>query len=270
MWRYTLWLALLGGAILPPTSALAGDTEGNPFLGPDRIYSSEALLAAVAETPDDPAALADGPEPSAPNGKLAMLMSLILPGTGELYLGSPGRAAIFFVAEAAIWTSYFVFTSEGNHRQDLYREFASIHAGLPAREDDEFYRVLSNFISADGPYSANERVRREARALYPNDRSKQDEYFAENAFAGDDAWEWDTDASFERFQEMRSASLDSYQYANMSLGLLVANRLISVVDTGLLAASKNREQAKQKPQLSWNFTAGRNGPGAQVVLSRSF
>jgi hypothetical protein len=200
-----------------------------------------------------------------------MLMSLVVPGTGELYLGSPGRAAIFFVAEAAIWTSYAIFESQGNHRTDLYRQFASIHAGVPTREDDEFYRVMSNYIASDGPYSANERIRREARALYPNDLEEQQRYYQENAYTGENAWEWDSEASFDRFSEMRSSSLDSYQYANLSLGLLVANRIVSVVDCGLLSASKNREyEEQQKPQLSWNFTAGRDGPGARVVLSRSF
>jgi len=269
MWK-PVSLVILAGLVRFASPAAAGDEVGTPLLGPDRIYSSDALLAAVAETPDTTGSLDLNAVPSPPNGKLAMLMSLVVPGTGELYLGSPGRAAIFFVAEAAIWTSYFVFQSEGNHREDLYQQFAAIHAGVPVRNDDEFYRILGNYISSDGPYSANERVRREARAIFPGNREKQEQYIAENAYTGDNSWEWDSQASFDRFQEMRSSSLDSYQYANLSLGLLVANRIVSVVDTGLLAASKNRELAQQKPQLSWNFTAGRNGPGAQVVLSRSF
>jgi hypothetical protein len=150
---------------------------------------------------------------------------------------------VFFLAEGAIWTSYAVFQVQGAHRKDIYREFARVNAGVATRNDDEFYRIIGNYESSDGPFSANEQVRREARANYPDDRAKQEEYYQEHAYTGDDTWTWQSQAMLDTYQDMRDASLSAYHKSNFSLGLALANRLISVVDTGILAAKRATQQA---------------------------
>jgi hypothetical protein len=204
------------------------------------------------------------------NGKLAMLYSLILPGLGQQYLGHSGRAKVFYVAEGVIWTSFAVFRIQGDHRQDLYKEFAEVHAGAKERDDDEYYRTIGNFVSSDGPFSANEEVRRQARALYPDDRDAQDQYFEDHAYTGDDAWEWESEDAQGRFGEMRTSSLDAYHRSELAVGLLVANRLVSVLDVGLLASRRKNDHADDEAKLSWNLEAVRGHPGAQVTLSRRF
>jgi hypothetical protein len=198
-----------------------------------------------------------------------MLLSLLLPGLGEHYLGHTGRAKAFFVAEGAIWTSFGVFRVQGNHRERLYREYAEVFAGVPPRDDDAFYRTIGNFIASDGPFSANEQVRRQARVTYPNDTGKQQEFYEEFAYTGDDAWSWENEDRFEQYRGMRSAALDAFHRSELSLGLLVANRLLSVIDAGIIAARRNRGHANES-KVSWNLGAGPQGPEATVVLSRAF
>ena len=263
----TLIGTLAAAGSVPAFAFEPGAGEG-VLLVPDRMYDSRTVLAA-AQAPGDPLQpglrTPEGPR----NGKLAMLYSLLLPGLGELYLGHQGRAAGFFVAEGAIWSGFAIFRSQGSHRRDLYREFAALHAGVPARDDDDFYRVIGNYVSSDGPFSANEQVRREARLLYPDDREKQDEYFQENAYVQEDGWDWGDEDTLDRYGEMRKASEDAYDRAKLTLGLLVANRLLSVLDVGILASGMN-EEGENRSTLFWNLDAGREGPGARVTLARSF
>ncbi len=257
-------LILLAGpmpaAAGPPVAAEAG-----PVLVPDRLFdSSEVLRQAQAQSMPD----LDG-RTSGKNTKKAMLYSLILPGLGEYYLGHRTRAKGFFVAEGAIWTAFTVFRVQGNHRRDLYREYAEVNAGVPRRNDDDYYRVIGNYDSAEGPYSANEQVRREARAIFPNQPDRQEEYFQEHAYLGDDAWQWGSTESRLRFKDMRSSSLDAYHRADLSIGLAVANRILSVLDAGILAAKQHREEDSEG-RFSWDVETGREGPGAHITLARTF
>jgi hypothetical protein len=196
-----------------------------------------------------------------------MLYSLLRPGLGEYKLGYHERAKIFFVAEGAIWTSYFVFRSQGSHRKELYHEFAYVHAGAQPRDDDDYYRIIGNYIASDGPYSANEQVRREARALYPDNRTLQEEYFQAHAYTGDDAWTWESNALLDRYQGMRDSSISAYHQSEFSIGFLIASRLISVVDTGLLAARRKRE-AQTETGFHWGIEA--DPTAARLTVSRTF
>jgi hypothetical protein len=237
---------------------------GAPQLGPDRLYDSRSMLAQVAAQENEPA-VAEAEVPG--NSRVAMLYSLVLPGLGEYALGHHDRAKVFFLAEGAIWTSYAVFQVQGAHRKDIYQEFARVNAGVSKRNDDEFYRIIGNYVSSDGAFSANEQVRREARANYPDDRAKQEEYYQEHAYTGNDTWTWQSEAALQTYQDMRDASISSYHNSNFSLGLAIANRLISVVDTGILAAKKSRANSTTTG-FRWNIEA--EPSGARLLVSRSF
>ena len=253
------------GVAMSLASAIANAAiAGAPSLVPDRLYDSHSMLAQVAGQENEPA-IAEAKAPS--NSRVAMLYSLLLPGLGEYALGHHDRAKVFFVAEGAIWTSYAVFQVQGSHRKDLYQEFARVNAGVAKRDDDEFYRIIGNYVSSDGAFSANEQIRREARANYPDNRAQQEEYYQEHAYTGDDTWTWQSQASLDTYQDMRDASLSAYHKSNFSLGLAIANRLISVVDTGILAAKKSRADATTTG-FRWNIEA--QPSGARLLVSRKF
>ena len=56
---------------------------------------------------------------------LGAVMSLIIPGTGEFYAKSYVKSAIFFAAEAGLWTVYAIFQSKGNKKTDEYQAYAN-------------------------------------------------------------------------------------------------------------------------------------------------
>ena len=266
--RYAQRLAaLIGGLVLAGAvvSAAPRNATAAPLLVPDRMYAAEDVLRNASSESGMVMTTPAGEK----NPKLAMLYSLLLPGLGEHYLGHSSRAKGFFVAEGAIWAGFGVFRMQGGHREDLFREYARASAGARVRDDDEYYRVVGNFIASEGPYSANEQVRRTARSIFPNDREQQDEYIAAHEYTGDDAWRWASEEERQRFKDMRSSSIDAYHRANLTVGLMVANRLLSVLDVGLISA-RSRARGKDQATLSWEIDADRKGPNARVTLSRSF
>ncbi len=56
--------------------------------------------------------------------KTSFLLSLAVPGAGELYAGSPIKAGVFVAAEAGFLAGYFIYYAKGKDGEDAYREFA--------------------------------------------------------------------------------------------------------------------------------------------------
>lgn len=59
--------------------------------------------------------------------KTAFLLSILLPGTGELYAGNYYKAGAFFATEVALWTFFIIYNDKGNDGEDAYRVFADAH-----------------------------------------------------------------------------------------------------------------------------------------------
>lgn len=57
----------------------------------------------------------------------AFLYSLIIPGSGQLYVGSKIKAASFFAADIGLWTGYLIYHKKGNDGEASYRAFADQH-----------------------------------------------------------------------------------------------------------------------------------------------
>ncbi|MBN1504588.1 MAG: hypothetical protein JW952_05980 [Candidatus Eisenbacteria bacterium] len=250
-----------------------------------------ASARAIAPSPDltlafsDPAAALGGTEGSgsqadeANDGGLskskALLLSTALPGAGQYYVGKTTRAKIFFVAEAAIWTSFVVFQVQGHLRKDSYIEYAELAAGVDAEDKpEEFYRAMGQYMRSDpGPSSYNEDVRREARALYPYDREAQERYLQENGYVGEDAWEWQSEEDQAHYRSLRRKSLFSFDKATYMLGLAVANRVIAAMDATRSVAQRSDERRQSSGfRLEMRPNPGSPGsvPGMMLCLTRDF
>lgn len=190
----------------------------------------------------------------------AMLYSLLLPGTGEVYMGYTARGKVALGAEAAIWTGFVYFRYQGSLREDKYMELAYLNAGVDGERDDDYYQAISYYISNE---VFNVDMLREARFYYPDSRELQLEYWAENGYFDDDAWEWKTAAAMNDYMNARTESRKSYRRATLMLGFAVLNRMISVV--GLYVSSKAGEQhAAALPHVSFD---DRNGGSTYLYLN---
>ncbi len=231
--------------------------------------------AAALSFADGSGAQADPADEGSPSKSKALLLSTLLPGAGQYYAGRTTRAKVFFLAEAAIWTSFVVFQVQGHLRQDSYIEYAELTAGVDAEDKpEEFYRALGQYMRSDpGPSSYNEDIRREARALYPDDRQAQERYLQENGYFGGDAWEWQSAEDQAHYKSLRKKSLFSFEKATYMLGLAVANRVIAAMDAARSVAksSKQRDQS-QGFRLEMRSDPGSPGsaPGMMLCLTRDF
>jgi hypothetical protein len=182
---------------------------------------------------------APGSEVSGGENARRIGLSLLLPGAAQLRMGEGHRAVAFLVAEAATWTAWAVFRTQGALRKDSYVEMAELDAGVlrAGGRDDAYYRLLGNWSSSN---SYDQLIRREARDLYGDDLQGRAAYFEANRTPADRAWRWKTLASWDRYSAKRNDSRKAYRSARMMLGLAAANRVVAMVDASLLASRRGR------------------------------
>ncbi len=194
----------------------------------------------------------------------ALLLSLLLPGTGQQYLGSHRRARTMWVAEGAIWTTYALFTVQGGNRRDKYEEMAHLFASVNGVRDDTYYQAIAFYITN---YDYNIDVKREARFIYPYDPALQEEYFLSNGLFGDDGWEWESVKQQLDFRNARTASKKSYRKATLTIGFAVLNRMVSMIDVYLTFNLSDDDRTSSLPRL---MVDQRDGEGFRVYLSTPF
>ena len=161
-------------------------------------------------------------------------LSLLLPGAAQLRMGEGRRAAAFFLTEAATWTAWVVFRTQGSQHRHSYIEMAELQAGVSQAggRDEAYYQLLGNWSSSN---AYDQLVRRDARDIYPTDLPGRAAYFEANRTPADRAWRWESQAEWDRFRAKRNDSLHAYRSAWMILGLAALTRVVAMVDASLSA-----------------------------------
>lgn len=114
-----------GMAVLPKVLPLAFGSPGPQLRMPQDVVaaavvgpSQPQILAAVSEGPAGGGEMSERPPKSV--GR-SLLYSAMVPGAGQLYAGSRGRAAFFFVLEVVGWGTYFNWKAKGSDIEDEFR-----------------------------------------------------------------------------------------------------------------------------------------------------
>lgn len=186
---------------------------------------------------------------------LAIGLSLVLPGMGELYAGNFSSGRYQLAADGALWVTYAGFVFHGDWIRDDARTFAVQHAGADFRGKAEAFDVdLGNFANVEG-YNLVRLRNREYDRLY---------------IAAGDAWHWDSEESRLRFRRLRIRSDEMYQNSKFVVGALIVNRLISAFVAARSAGRYNRELTD-----GWRLKAQADGGlfetyGMKLVLTKDF
>jgi len=194
----------------------------------------------------------------------ALVLSLILPGTGQEYIGSHKRARSMWVADAATWTTYALFTVQGNNREDKYKEMAQLFADVGGDRDGSYYQAIAFYTTN---YDYNIDVRREARYIYPHDPALQDQYVLDHGYFGGDGWEWDNVGRQLEYRDTRTASKESHRRATLTIGFAVLNRMVSMIDVYLTFKLSDDERLSSFPRL---MVEQQDREGLRVYLSTPF
>ena len=257
-----------------PLHLLYAERAGNPPAG---VNADDARAARFAESVaalriegEAGGAAAPGPK----NARKALLLSMLLPGAGELYLGHRGRALGFFVAEGGIWANYVAWQISGHLRKNDYIEQAQINAGIGiSSASDDYWRLVGQYqrSSGTGPDSYEEALRRDARLQYPDDPAAQDLYVARRLPTGKSAWSWDSPALQNSYFETRRNANRAFDRARISFGVAVLNRILSAVDTQILHRSRlARAESSRGGAPTQILTALTADGGGALLIQRRF
>jgi len=254
-------------------------TEPAPTGEPAPATAEPTPAPAPTESSPPPAAIQPehhAAQPSAArtdrNPKKALLLSILLPGAGEMYSGHNGRATGFFISEGVIWANYVTWQVAGHLRRNNYVEQARLNAGMgTTSESDDFWRQVGIYTrsSGSGPDSYEDALRRDARNEFPSDPAAQDAWVAERLPTGNRAWDWTSADAQERFRDTRHNSTRAFQRAKYSFALAILNRVAGVIDTQMLHRKDQRadQSAIDGPRFRILTDMTADGGGKLLVQS---
>ena len=180
----------------------------------------------------------DKPDRKSPSR--AFFSSLILPGTGEAYVGENTQSKIFLGIEIVAWGLVIANLINVNMRQDDYKNFAVQHAFVErSGKNDQYWIDIGKF---DTVFEYNEqRIReRDIDALYP-----------ENRFW---AWGWNNTDNRFFYDSKRIETREIEQKRLYFFAAIALNHLVSAINALRLANSYNRklEELSLKFNIDYN------------------
>ena len=159
----------------------------------------------------------------------AALLSLLVPGAGELYAGGGKSARFFLFTEGTFWTGLLAFRALASARRSTFESYAAVHSGIePAGRPNSFLDELERF---DSLYARN------AWELYVSG----DQAVLRPEATGE-VWEWDSQASRLEFRELRSKKAWASQRAFLCIGALLLNRFASALNAARIARKTDPEE----------------------------
>jgi hypothetical protein len=112
----------LRAAAEPPAVHLTGNRQVDFFGAPAPSLGLSTEKAALVRDPGEFDGSGDEKSPW-----IAGLLSLAVPGAGEVYTKNYVKGAIFFAAEATSWIVAYTYDKKGDDQTDTYKAFANEH-----------------------------------------------------------------------------------------------------------------------------------------------
>lgn len=225
---------LLSAALFAQEDRSLAESLTPPVLGLENRFGQHSAL------PVNSAQEAD-PQQSSGGGKFKyVLMSLVLPGSGEWAMGRKTLGKVFIGVDALFWIGYFSSKHYVNILQSDMEAYAALHAGVnSAGKDGQYWIDVASYPSI---YRFNEAKLRERdlAATYPEG-------------AGYD-WIWDSEENRVEYAEKRFDRLDWKRRTDVLIGALILNRLVSAVDVIRLIKKSNSANPERQSYLNVNYT----------------
>lgn len=162
------------------------------------------------------------------SGGVAMLLSLVLPGAGHLYIDRMDVGKFFVMGEAASWLGLAGLNIYGSALREDARTFASENAGLnKSGKDDDYFTNVGNFTSI---YE------------YNNDKLLKGQYsqlYDVNTYY----WNWNDATNRDSYEEQRRKSERVYNTRVVFGTTLIVNRIVSSISALILANKKSDSNA---------------------------
>lgn len=172
----------------------------------------------------------------------AFLSSLIIPGSGQLYVGAK-RGYLYMAAEVGMLAAYFLTRSDAENIREQYREHVREHVAFewPYQAAEQFekwdpiedYEHATLFDNWRNVYTErNGEPLERVGAWYWKDRQ---------AFKDEERGEGNHDSpQREIAQTLRYEANDKFERARTFLGIVILNHVISAVEARISAIRSNR------------------------------
>ncbi len=206
---------------------------------------------------------------SASHSSWSVLLSAIVPGTGQAMVGS-NRALPYLAIESFAWTSFVRHSLQYRRRRDGYRNLAATVArarfsSVRPNGDFEYYERMTHYLEA-GRYDLVEGGALEpetdtstyngavwllARRTYWADPSvtpassspewmRAIGFYEARAYGQLYRWSWtNAPQEYESFLGLIGASNDANRLAMLDLGVVIANHVLSTVDAYVTLRLRN-------------------------------
>ncbi|MDE0300490.1 MAG: hypothetical protein OXN17_17780 [Candidatus Poribacteria bacterium] len=202
----------------------------------------------------------------------AFLSSLVVPGSGQLYVGAK-RGYLFLAADIALLTGYFIIHSRAENTRDDYRDLVREHVIFDGPGTFETWDPIEDFEHATlfdnwhNVYTENdgEPLSRTGKWYWDDRRAFKDE-----SRKGDD-----DSPNREEALRLRYDANDKFELARTLLGGVILNHAISAVEARIVAMKHNRKNdsrlmTPQTIELDVRTTVLPDGVESQLVLHGCF
>ena len=162
-------------------------------------------------------------------------MSALLPGSGELAMGKTNRGIVMIAADLLAAYSYFKTDNEIDLQRDQYRKYAYVYAGVSEDMPLNHYQYVQEYISSEDYNDYLEMIARNYYLISNYDPEGYADFLQSESFSSEEMWAWQSAAHWEKYKDMRKTHQKTKINHTLSIGLLLLNRAISVVDTAILS-----------------------------------
>ena len=146
----------------------------------------------------------------------AMLYSALLPGLGEYYVGHRKKARYFFAVEAMSWLGFLSYHTYGKWKEDDYINFARERAGAELEGKDDLFQDWVGFYDDIDQFNEYGRVQDRDRPYLVDNESNH--------------WRWSSRADKSSYREIKNSSREAFRNRDFTVGLMILNRIVSIID----------------------------------------
>lgn len=192
-----------------------------------------------------------------------VLKSALIPGWGEVSNGSKS-GFVFLASEAILWASRFYALDQKELSERKAYSYAIEYGHINPVNDyeEEYFDALKKYDNSGfEPGGYNYDIVQQATNLFPGDPNSQTEYVQLHAISDEFRWDWDSYEDRKYYAGRRTDILDYSDTVKAVSGVIIANHLISVINSARINAKSKRLRtevtldSKFNPgiQLSYRF-----------------
>ncbi|MCB5223669.1 MAG: hypothetical protein GX135_00920 [Candidatus Cloacimonetes bacterium] len=171
---------------------------------------------------------------------LPLSMSALMPGSGEIILGKTTRGGIMVAADLVALTAWLATGREINNLTSSYQQYAKTYAGIPDEMSDKYYQHIQQYLSSDDFNNNQILGARNYYLIYGYDPQAYADYVAENTYSEDEAWAWQSPEHQAHYRSLRYRTQSTKMYQNLSLGVMLLNRFVSLIDVALISRDSQK------------------------------